>query len=192
MFLINVFFIKLDHLPRPIQKIGFDKYHNKLSFSRALQFFLYGINDEKESLREVEATFVSKERQKEMGMTSICYSLLSGTLSKIDSELLLAISQAKNKRPVMKRNSLYLIDSSTFSLNQNFYQWANFRKTKSPVKLNLKLCFMDNDHLYPEEFTLTNMVEHDINQLKVVVNQPEATYVFDRGYLDFERLDKMH
>ncbi|SMH27084.1 transposase, IS4 family [Carnobacterium iners] len=191
--------IKLNLLPSPIQKkiVDFDKYHKKLSFFQALQLFLHGINDEKESLREMDAAFVSKELQKEMGMTSISYSQLSRTLSKIDSEILLAIfsqlvSQAKNKRPVTKRNSLYLIDSSTFSLNQNLYQWADFRKTKSGVKLHLKLCFMDNDHLYPDEFTLTNAVEHDTNQLEVLVNQPEATYVFDRGYLDFERLDTMH
>lgn len=51
---------------------------------------------------------------------------------------------------------------------------------------------MDNDHLYPNNFTLTNAVEHDTNQLEVLVNQPEATYVFDRGYLDFKRLDTTH
>ncbi|WP_256205887.1 hypothetical protein [Carnobacterium iners] len=44
---------------------------------------------------------------------------------------------------------------------------------------------MDNKHLYPDEFALTKAVEHDTNQLEVLVNQPQATYVFDRGYLDF-------
>ncbi|SEK55053.1 Transposase DDE domain-containing protein [Carnobacterium iners] len=51
---------------------------------------------------------------------------------------------------------------------------------------------MDNKHLYPDEFTLTNDVEHDTNQLEVLANQPEATDVFNRGYLDFKRLDTMH
>ena len=51
---------------------------------------------------------------------------------------------------------------------------------------------MDNEHLYADEFTLTNAVEHDTNQLEVLVNQPEAIYVFDRSYLDFERLDTVH
>nr|WP_234987794.1 hypothetical protein [Carnobacterium iners] len=73
------------------KKFDFDKYHKKLSFFRALQLFLHGINDEKESLREMDAAFVSKERQKEMGMTSIGYSQISRTFSKIDPEILLAI-----------------------------------------------------------------------------------------------------
>nr|WP_256205889.1 hypothetical protein [Carnobacterium iners] len=39
----------------------------------------------------MDAAFVSKERQKEMGMTSIGYSQISRTFSKIDPEILLAI-----------------------------------------------------------------------------------------------------
>jgi len=51
---------------------------------------------------------------------------------------------------------------------------------------------MDNDHFYPEDFTITNAVEHDRNQLDILVNKPEATYVYDRGYLDFKKMDEMH
>lgn len=51
---------------------------------------------------------------------------------------------------------------------------------------------MDNEHLYPTDFTLTNAIEHDTNQLEALVNQLEATYIFDRGYLDFEQMDNMH
>ena len=46
--------------------------------------------------------------------------------------------------------------------------------------------------MYPSDFTLTNANEHDVNQLEMLVNQAEATYVFDQGYLDFERMDQMH
>lgn len=46
--------------------------------------------------------------------------------------------------------------------------------------------------MYPSDFTLTNAKEHDVNQLKTLVNQAETIYVFDRGYLDFERMDQMH
>lgn len=51
---------------------------------------------------------------------------------------------------------------------------------------------MDDTTMYPTDFTLTNAHEHDLNQLPVLVNQPEATYVFDRGYYDFEKMDQMH
>ena len=51
---------------------------------------------------------------------------------------------------------------------------------------------MDDETIYPSEFTITHAKEHDVNQMEVLVNKAEATYVFDRGYLDFERLDQMN
>ncbi|MCW8790419.1 transposase, partial [Enterococcus faecium] len=74
------------------------------------------------------------------------------------------------------------IDSSTFSLSLKRHKWATFRQTKSGVKLHLNYCYMYDTTMYPTDFTLTNAHEHDLNQLPVLVNQPEATYVFDRGY----------
>lgn len=98
------------------------------------------------------------------------------------------LEKVQTKKPTNKRNCLYLIVSSTFSLNKILYSWADFRKTKSAaVKLHLKLCFMDNENFYPDDFTVTNAKEHDRTQLDVLVNKPEATYVYDRGYLDFKR-----
>lgn len=138
--------IKLKKLPSPILEkiVAFDKYQKKLSFFRALQIFLHAINEEKESFRDMDTAFVSKELQRETRIDSISYSQLSRILPKMDSEILLAIfnqllSQVQKKMPVNKRNSLYLIVSSTISLNQNLYQWADFRKTKSGIKLHLRL-----------------------------------------------------
>lgn len=190
--------IKLNKLPPVIQEkiTGFDKYQKKLTFIKALQIFLHGINDEKESLRDMDAALNAKSLQKEMDIESISYSQLSRTLANMDSEILWTIFQqltaeARTQLPATKCNSLYLIDSSTFSLNKRNYPWATFRKTKSGVKLHLKLCFMDKDHIYPDEFKVTPAVEHDDNHLECFVNKPEATYVFDRGYLDYAHLDKM-
>lgn len=94
--------------------------------------------------------------------------------------------------PVNKWNNFYLIDSSTSSPNQNLSQGTNFRKTKLGVKFHLKLCFTDNYYLCSVVFAITNVTEHDINQLEVLVNQPLGIYVFDRGYLDFGRMDKIY
>ena len=191
--------IQLKKLPFSIRKRidAFNNYQEKLYYHTALHLFLYAVNEEKESLREIDASLVSKNLQKEFQLESISYSQLSRTLPLLDSEVLMAIfyqllGQVKSKQPVNKRNCLYLIDSSTFSLNKNLYPWADFRQTKSGIKLHLKLCFMDNDHFYPDDFTITNAVKHDRSQLDVLVNQPEATYVYDRGYLDFKMMDEMH
>lgn len=174
----------------------FNSYRKKLDFKALLALFLYGIHEERESLRDLSTSLLNQSLQKETDLTSISYSQLSRDLNTLNPLVLEEIFQqllknVQEKTVPTKRNSLYLIDSSTFSLSLKRHQWAEFRSTKSGVKLHLKLCFMDNEKMYPSEFTLTNAKEQDIRQLETLVNQPEATYVFDRGYLDLKRMDRM-
>jgi IS4 transposase len=86
---------------------------------------------------------------------------------------------------------LKIIDSSTLPLNLTNHKWAKFRKTKAGVKLHLRLVFMDKETVYPEKAVITTAKEHDRNQLEVLVDDKEAMYVFDRGYVDYERFDRM-
>lgn len=86
---------------------------------------------------------------------------------------------------------LKIIDSTTLPLNLTHYKWATFRKTKAGVKLHLRLVFMDKDNVYPDKAIMTTADEHDRNQLEVLVDDKEAMYVFDRGYVDYERFDRM-
>lgn len=51
---------------------------------------------------------------------------------------------------------------------------------------------MDEAHQYPEQVVLTNAEVHDRTQIEVLVNKAEATYVIDRGYFDYQLLDKMY
>jgi IS4 transposase len=85
---------------------------------------------------------------------------------------------------------LKIIDSSTIPLNLTNYKWATFRKTKSGVKLHLRLVFMDQQQVYPDKVAITTANEHDRNQLEVLVDDKEAMYVFDRGYIDYGKFDQ--
>src|SRR5699024_5259756 len=190
--------IKLKKLPLEVQEkiVQTERYTKKFHFESFLKVFLYGIDQERESLRELDTAFVSKNLQRTMELESISHSQLSRVLRQTDPEILWAIftqllDQAREKNARSLKKALYLVDSSTFSLNKTRYPWAAFRKTKAGIKLHLKLCFMDKQHVYPEDFEITNAVEHDADHLEIFVDRPLATYVFDRGYLDYERLDAM-
>lgn len=50
---------------------------------------------------------------------------------------------------------------------------------------------MDKDNVYPDKAIMTTADEHDRNQLEVLVDDKEAMYVFDRGYVDYKRFDQM-
>src|SRR5699024_2604886 len=160
------------------------------TFDRALRLFLFAINNETKSLRHLNSQLVNPDLRKTFEMDEISYSQLSRALKKLDtsvlmeifSQLLLLVHQQTEGQ---KNEKIYLVDSTTFSFSQPSYPWAKFRKTKSGVKLHLSLCFMEDGLLHPEQFGISNAVEHDSDHLEVFVNKPEATYVFDRGYLDF-------
>lgn len=38
---------------------------------------------------------------------------------------------------------------------------------------------------------ITTANEHDRGQLEIMVDDKECMYVFDRGYLDYERFDRL-
>lgn len=175
----------------------FDAYTKKLTFERVLKLFLFAINNETESLRHLDQQLVDPKLKKAVGVNRISYSQLSRALKVIDNEVLLEIfyqllSLVRQKTAGHSNKRVYLIDSTTFSFSQPSYPWAQFRQTKSGVKLHLSVCFMEDGTLHPEQFEISNAVEHDHDFLDVLVNKPLATYVFDRGYLDFERFDQLH
>lgn len=168
-----------------------------MNFSAVLKLFLYGINEEKESLRDLSTSLIRFSLQQETEVDSISYSQLSRVLNTLESSILDAIFQellqrVHAKTKPNKTNRFYLLDSSTVFLSQKWHNWAVFRKSKAGVKLHQRFCFMDKQTMYPDSFTMTNAKEHDVNQLEGLVNKPEATYVFDRGYLNFQCLDQMH
>lgn len=85
--------------------------------------------------------------------------------------------------------SVYLLDATTIDLCLSVFPWAHFRTTKSAVKLNMVLDARGN---IPAFFDISNGNVHDVHFLDRIVYEAGAHYVMDRGYVDFERLYKIH
>ena len=71
----------------------------------------------------------------------------------------------------------------------NLFPWARFRSTKAAIKLHTLL---DLRGPIPSFIEITDGRCHDINALDLLVVEPGAFYVMDRGYLDFSRLHTLH
>jgi IS4 transposase len=71
----------------------------------------------------------------------------------------------------------------------NLFPWARFRSTKAAIKLHTLL---DLRGPIPSFIEITEGRCHDVNALDVVMVEPGAFYVMDRGYLDFSRLHTLH
>jgi len=86
-------------------------------------------------------------------------------------------------------NTVYALDSTTIDLCLSLFPWALFRPTKAAVKVHTLL---DLRGAIPSFIHISEGKLHDVNVLDLVIPEPGAFYVMDRGYLDFKRLYALH
>lgn len=86
-------------------------------------------------------------------------------------------------------DTVYALDSTTIDLCLSLFPWAPFRTTKAAIKLHTLL---DLRGAIPTFIHISDGKLHDVNVLDLLIPEPGAFYVMDRGYLDFERLHVLH
>ena len=189
--------INLQKFEEIVKALNLDHYTKKLTTESFFKFMLYSQLQEIESLHALTDCLFDEQLQQGINLDSISISQLSRRLNRINPDIFQQIfldlvgqihqktNYAKSIMPVK------IIDSSTLPLNLTNHKWAEFRKTKAGVKLHLRLVFMEKGESYPEKAVLTTAKVHDRNQLEVLVDDKECMYVFDRGYIDYERFDRM-
>jgi hypothetical protein len=87
------------------------------------------------------------------------------------------------------KDTVYALDASTIDLCLSVFPWAPFRSTKAAIKLHTLLDLRGN---IPTFLHISAGTLHDVNVLDLLLPEPGAFYVMDRGYLDFERLHRLH
>jgi transposase len=86
-------------------------------------------------------------------------------------------------------NTVYALDSTTIDLCLSVFPWAHFRTTKAAVKMHTLLDLRGN---IPSFIHVSDGKLADVHALDLLVPEPGAVYVMDRGYVDFARLHAMH
>ena len=81
--------------------------------------------------------------------------------------------------------TVYALDATTIDLCLSLFPWAPFRSTKAAIKLHTLL---DLRGAIPSFIHISDGKLHDVNALDMLIPEPGAIYVMDRGYLDFQRL----
>ena len=85
--------------------------------------------------------------------------------------------------------TVYALDSTTIDLCLSVFPWAHFRTTKAAVKMHTLL---DLRGSIPAFIHISDGKLHDVNVLDLLLAEPGAIYVMDRGYVDFARLNVLH
>lgn len=189
--------INLKVLDENVKTMKLDFYTKKLTTESFLKLLLFAQLKEVESLHALGDCLFDDQLQKAVNLDSISISQLSRRLNGMNPDLFQSlfldlVGQIHAKTHYTKRiMPLKIIDSSTLPLNLTNHRWAKFRKTKAGVKLHLRLVFMEKGTSYPEKAVITTANEHDRGQLEIMVDDKECMYVFDRGYLDYERFDRL-
>jgi IS4 transposase len=155
----------------------------------------------RESLRDIEACLRAQP-------TKLYHMGLRGTVSRsaladanewrdwrIYAEFAYALIRtarrlyAQDSLSVDLAETVYALDATTIDLCLSLFPWAKFRTTKAAVKLHTLL---DLRGAIPSFIHISDGKLHDVNVLDVLIAEPGAFYVMDRGYLDFERLYRLH
>jgi hypothetical protein len=87
------------------------------------------------------------------------------------------------------KQTAYAFDATTIDLCLSLFPWAQFRQRKGAIKLHT---LMDLRGSIPTLIFVTHGKVHEVNLLDELLIEPGAIYIFDRGYLDFARLYKIH
>jgi hypothetical protein len=87
------------------------------------------------------------------------------------------------------QQAAYALDSTTIDLCLSLFPWARFRRHQAAIKLHTLLALRGN---FPTVVIMTTGRVHDVNILDELTYEPGSFYIFDRGYLDFTRLYRLH
>ena len=155
----------------------------------------------RESLRDIEACLGAQAgKLYHMGIKSrVSRSTLADANESRDwriyadfAQSLIAIARrlyATEPFGVDLKDTVYALDASTIDLCLSVFPWAPFRSTKAAIKLHTLLDLRGN---IPSFIHISDGKLHDVNVLDILLPEPGAFYIMDRGYIDFERLFRLH
>jgi len=197
-----VFTQAMDHLPlhtfrRCVQRYDGNRYIKRFSCQEQFRCMAFAQLTYRESLRDIEACLnAQSSKLYHMGIRStVARSTLADANERRDwriyadfAQSLIQIARrlyAGEDLGLELDNTVYALDATTIDLCLTVFPWAHFRQTKAAVKLHTLLDLRGN---IPSFIHISDGKLHDVNVLDLLLPEPGAFYVMDRGYLDYERL----
>ena len=195
----------LDHLPSHTFRRCVTRYngnHHVKKFSCFDQFrcMAFAQLTYRESLRDIEACLrAQKSKLYHMGIQArVSRSTLAEANEKRDWRIYADFSQSliqtarklyiNDDLGVDLDNTVYALDASTIDLCLSVFPWARFRTTKAAIKLHTLLDLRGN---IPSFIHISDGKLHEVNVLDLLIPEPGSFYIMDRGYLDYERLNRL-
>ena len=173
-----------------------DKYVKSFSCWNQLLVMMFGQLAGCDSLRELVSILEAHSKKSYhlgIGKSGITRSNLAKANENRDYHIferfaykMIDIAQQKRlTREFEIEGRFYAFDSTTIDLCLSIFWWAKFRKTKSGIKIHT---LFDIVTQIPAFIHITEAKVHDMNVMEEIPYEPNAYYIFDRGYFDLARL----
>ena len=201
-----VFAQLMEHLPwqtfrRIVERHGGDRRVREFSCANQFRCMAFAQLTYRESLRDIETCL--RAHSAKLYHLGIRGSVARSTLAdanesrdwRIHAELAQHLIRIARRLYVDEpfgvdlKDTVYALDSTTIDLCLALFPWAPFRSTKAAIKLHTLIDLRGN---IPSFIHISDGKLHDVNVLDELLPEAGAFYVMDRGYLDFERLHKLH
>ena len=197
-----VFSQVMDHLPihtfrRCVQRYNGNRHIKSFTCQDQYRCMAFAQLTYRESLRDIEACLKAQQNKLyHMGIRSrVARSTLAEANEKRDwriyADFAQSLIQTARRLYVDEDlgldldNTVYALDATTIDLCLTVFPWAHFRQTKAAIKLHTLL---DLRGSIPTFIHISDGKLHDVNVLDILIPEPGAYYVMDRGYLDYKRL----
>jgi hypothetical protein len=181
-----------------VSKYSGNKYVRHFSCWNQLLTMIFGQLTNTDSLRDLVLTLeVHNIKVIHLGLgKSITLSNLSKANEKLNSKIfeefayyLIDLARKKQVNNDFEiQGKIYAFDSTTIDFCISVFWWAKFRTTKGGVKMHT--LFEINTQV-PVFIHITPAIVHDVNVLDFIPYENISNYIFERGYIDFERLYKI-
>jgi len=180
-----------DAFDRLAREHGANRYSKNFCAWDHLVVMVYAQLSGAQSLREIEAGFnAQRTHHYHLGTHELRRATLADANARRKPEVFAdtartLMSQVGRKVRSSCQDLLYLLDSTQVSLKgRGFDEWAGATRVRSGQGLKLHMLF-EAETQAPSWYSITAMNVNDRNEGVRVPIERGATYVFDKGYCDF-------
>jgi len=177
-----------------------DRYVKTFSTWNQFSALLYAQASGKASLRDIQnGLLVHASRTYHLGLPAkVARSTLADANANRDHRIYeklfyTLLGRCRDLTPKHKfrfKNPLYSLDATVIDLCLAAFPWAKFRKRKGAIKLHYAL---DHAGELPVFLTVTDGKRHEIAEAKESFPiTPDSIYCFDKAYIDYAWLRRIH
>jgi hypothetical protein len=194
-------FVPWTSFRRIVARYGGDRRARTLNCAEQFRVLAFAQLTWRESLRDIEACLSAQaSKLYHMGLReAVARSTLADANETRDWRIWAELAQLLIRRArrlyaaeslaADLDNTVYALDSTTIDLCLTVFPWAHYQSSKGAVKMHTLLDLRGN---IPSFIHVSDGKLHDVNVLDLLIPEPGAFYVMDRGYIDYARLYVLH